>query len=159
MTPAQRAVAGILAAAAVAIPVIATYEGSEPVGYPDPGVGVALPTACTGHTGGVVIGRRYTEAQCSAWLAEDAVKHGLDIGACLPASLPIDTHAAFISFGFNVGAAKFCSSTLSRKARAGDLAGACAELSKWTYAGGRQLTGLVRRRKAERALCERGLTP
>jgi hypothetical protein len=32
--------------------------------------------------------------------------------------------------------------------------GACAELSRWTYAGGKQLPGLVRRRAAERQLCE-----
>lgn len=33
----------------------------------------------------------------------------------------------------------------------GDLA---AELSRWVYAGGRKLQGLVKRRAAERAMCE-----
>jgi lysozyme len=148
-------VAAILAATAVAVPTIAEFEGFVPVGYRDP---VGIPTSCMGHTGpDAVLGRRYTDQECAAQLTADAVKHGLDIAPCLPAELPVETRAAFISFGFNVGAAKFCASTLSRKARAGDLAGACAELSRWTKAGGRELPGLVRRRAAERAMCERGL--
>jgi lysozyme len=105
----------------------------------------------------VVIGKAYTDEQCAADLAQDAVRHGMDIAPCLPAELPVETRAAFISFAFNIGAAKFCGSTASRKARAGDLAGACAELSRWVYAGGKQLPGLVRRRAAERRLCEQGL--
>ena len=30
-----------------------------------------------------------------------------------------------------------CTESLARKANAGDMAGACAELSRWTRAGGR----------------------
>jgi GH24 family phage-related lysozyme (muramidase) len=45
----------------------------------------------------------------------------------------------------------------ARKANAGDMPGACAELSRWTRAGGNELPGLVKRRAAERELCERGL--
>lgn len=150
-------VAGVLIAAAAAVPLIAEFEGWESVGYRDP---VGISTSCVGHTGSdAIVGRRYTDQECAAQLAEDAVKHGVEIGPCLPAELPMETRAAFTSFAFNVGSGAFCRSTLSRKARAGDLAGACAELSKWTFAGGKQLPGLVRRRKAERALCEKGLKP
>lgn len=148
-------VAAILAATAVAVPTIAEFEGFVPVGYSDP---IGKTTSCLGHTGpDAVLGRRYSDQECAAQLTADAVKHGLDIAPCLPAELPVETRAAFISFGFNVGAAKFCGSTLSRKARAGDLRGACAELSRWTRAGGKELPGLVKRRKAERQLCEEGL--
>jgi lysozyme len=157
MTPAQR-VAAVLAAAAVAVPTIAVYEGYVPYGYADPGpLGVKLPTACYGSTKGIVLGKKYTAQQCADMLAADAVTHGLEIAPCLPDNLPIETRAAFTSFGFNVGTAAFCKSTLSRKALAGDLRGACAELSKWTKSAGREMRGLVRRRAAERELCERGL--
>lgn len=152
------AVAGVLAAAAAAVPLLSEFEGYVPVGYPDPALGVKLPTACYGATKNIVIGKRYTDEQCAAMLAEDAVRHGLEIAPCLPADLPIETRAAFTSFGFNVGANALCKSTLAVKARAGDLKGACAELSRWTKAGGKELPGLVRRRKAERDLCEQGLT-
>ena len=154
-------VAGVLSAAALAVPLLAEFEGYVPVGYPDPALGVKLPTACYGATRNVVIGRRYSEAECASMLAEDAVRHGLEIAPCLPAELPIETRAAFTSFGFNVGTGGFCKSTLSRKALAGDLAGACAELSKWNKARVNGtltvMRGLYNRRKAERALCEKGL--
>jgi lysozyme len=54
----------------------------------------------------------------------------------------------------NVGSDAACKSTLMRKLNMGDLAGACSELSRWTMAGGKVYPGLVRRRAAERALCE-----
>ena len=44
-----------------------------------------------------------------------------------------------------------------RKANAGNIEGACAELSRWTYASGKQLPGLVKCRSAPRQLCEAGL--
>lgn len=152
------ALAATLAASSIAVPMIAEREGFVPVGYPDPGpLGVKLPTACFGATKGIVLGKRYTEQECAQMLADDVVRHGLDIAPCLPPTLPLETRAAFISFGYNVGSGAFCASTLSRKARAGDLAGACNELLRWTKAGGRELPGLVKRRKAERELCMRGL--
>lgn len=155
MTPAQR-VAAVLAAAAVAVPTIAVWEGSKNVGYADRLAG-NLPTACFGATKGIVVGKRYTDEQCMAMLAQDAVSHGLEISHCLPDELPVRTRAAFTSFAYNVGTGAFCRSTLSRKARAGDLQGACRELDKWVYAGGKRVQGLANRRKAERQLCESGL--
>ena len=73
---------------------------------------------------------------------------------CIKRPMTDGQKAAFLSFAFNVGNRAFCDSTLARKANAGDMAGACAELSRWTYAGGKQLPGLVRRRATERAVCE-----
>lgn len=148
---AAAAVAGALAA----LPLLDEFEGVVKVGYRDP---VGIVTSCVGHTGpDAILGRKYTDQECAAQLAQDAVKHGLEIAPCLPDHLPAETRAAFTSFAFNVGSAALCKSTLAAKARTGDLKGACAELSRWTRAGGRELPGLVRRRKAERELCERGL--
>lgn len=155
MSPATR-VAAVLAAAAVAVPTIAVWEGSRNVGYADRLAG-NLPTACFGATKGIVVGKRYTDDQCMAMLAQDAVSHGLEISHCLPDELPVRTRAAFTSFAYNVGTGAFCRSTLSRKARAGDLQGACRELDKWVYAGGKRVQGLANRRQAERKLCESGL--
>lgn len=151
-------VAAVMAAGALAVPLIAEFEGFAPVGYPDPALGVKLPTACYGATAGIVIGKRYTEQECANMLAADAVAHGLQIAPCLPAELPIETRAAFTSFGFNVGTTAFCRSTLAAKARAGDLAGACAELARWVNAAGKPMAGLIRRRQAERKLCMEGLS-
>ncbi|HEX9807232.1 MAG TPA: glycoside hydrolase family protein [Alteraurantiacibacter sp.] len=42
--------------------------------------------------------------------------------------------------------------TLTRKHKAGDLAGAAREFARWNKAGGRELKGLTRRRAAEAQL-------
>ena len=59
---------------------------------------------------------------------------------------------ALSCFIFNIGAKKFRGSTLLRKLNDGDYKGAADELLRWTKAGGRELSGLVKRRKAERSL-------
>jgi lysozyme len=155
MTPAQK-ISAVFAAAAIAAPGVVRFEGWATDAYNDP-VGIA--TACAGVTADVVRGRAYSEGECVAMTAAAIALHGARIVPCLADELPPPrTFAAFISFAYNVGEGAFCRSTLARKARAGDLAGACAELPRWIYAGGRQLPGLVTRRAAERALCESGLS-
>lgn len=157
MTPAQRASLAITAAlsgAAVATPLVIKWEGWETRDYADI-IGVA--TACGGVTQGAKVGTIRSDAECQSKTAQALVQHAIAIGPCLPEQLPAKTRGAFVSFAYNVGVANFCGSTLSRKARGGDLAGACAELSRWTFAGGRKVRGLERRRADERAWCEEGL--
>lgn len=142
------------AAAALVVSTVAVHEGTVLRTYRDP---IGIVTACTGHTGPeLAMGQTFTRAQCEAILHQDLAKHADALG-CIRQPLTDGQSAAFVSFAFNVGNGAFCGSTLARKANAGDMAGACAELSRWTYAGGKQLPGLVRRRAAERQLCERGL--
>jgi lysozyme len=62
--------------------------------------------------------------------------------------------AAITDFAFNLGLTRLKASTLRRRLRAGDLAGAAAELRKWVRGGGRVLSGLVLRREAEAALLQ-----
>lgn len=151
-----KAVAAVLAAAAMAVPLIAKFEGFVPVGYRDPAPG-AYETICYGHMQPGVFGKRASDQECADLLAADAVKHGLEIDRCITVPVPLPSRAAFTSFAFNAGSRNFCTSTMARKLNAGDLAGACAELSRWTRAGTKTLPGLVRRRAEERALCERGV--
>lgn len=141
--------AGVGAAAlALAAPVVMHYEGLRTKPYLDP---VGIPTVCYGETH--VQMRQYTVAECQAMLLESMAHHGAQIAPCMPETLPDHTKAAALSFAYNVGARAFCGSTFARKLKAGDPL-ACAELSRWTYAGGKELPGLVKRRAAERAMCE-----
>jgi lysozyme len=152
----QNKAAIIAACCAIAAPMVIAAEGWVKVGYRDP---IGIVTSCVGHTGaGAELGRHYSDEECKAQLQADLARHAQEIDACIKVDLPLKSRAAFTSFAFNVGAAAFCSSTLDRKLNAGDLVGACAELSRWTKAAGRVLPGLVTRRKTERALCEAGLT-
>ena len=141
-------------AAALAVPLVQHFEGTVFSTYRDP---VGIITACTGHTGSELkMGQTYTREQCEEMLYKDLAKHA-DALSCVRVPLTDGQRAAFLSFAFNVGDDAFCRSTLVRKANVGDINGACAELSRWTYASGKQLPGLVRRRAAERQLCEQGL--
>lgn len=144
--------------------IIPKWEGKRNVGYADRLAG-NLPTACYGNTSKAVVGKYYTDAACDALLTDDAVRHGLEIARCLPQTLPLETRAAFTSIGFNIGSSAFCRSSMSKRAKAGNLPGACAAISLYTYAGGKDCKdpknrcgGLPARRAEERALCEGGLT-
>lgn len=157
-TSAQKAglgIAGVFAACALAAPALVSNEGWRLKTYTDP---VRINTVCAGVTGpNVIASKTYSELDCQALTAEAALKIANAIRPCEPEGLSVETQAAFIRFSYNAGPHAFCSSSISRKARSGDLAGACAGLSAWVFAGGRKLPGLVTRRAEERAQCERGL--
>jgi lysozyme len=146
------------AAVALATPLIMAWEGDGGrIGYLDV---VRVPTACWGHTGsGVIVGRRYSSAECAAFLDGDLRAHADGVARCLSVDAPPPTLAAFVSFSFNVGVDGFCRSGVRRAANAGDLRAACAGLSRWVYAGRppRRIRGLVNRRAAEQRLCEQGI--
>ena len=133
--------------------VVAYFEGYRPVAYLDP---VSIPTICYGHTATARIGQTKTQAECDELLKSDLGEALEAVDRQLPNAPPL-VRAAFGSFVYNVGAGAFNRSTLLRKAMAGDWVGACNELTRWVYAGGRQLPGLVARRQAERELCLSGL--
>jgi lysozyme len=149
----KKPLAALVGSAALAIlaVVVPQFEGTVYHGYRDP---IGIVTACTGNTDQAVMGKTYTKAECDQILEGDLVKHAEGVDACVPLE-PLTTgqRAAAVSFAFNVGVTQFCKSTFARKLRAKDPT-ACAELSKWVYAGGRELPGLVKRRKAERDICE-----
>lgn len=146
---------GIVGASCAALVLVCVqhFEGRRLEVYPDP---VGIPTVCDGVTGpGVQIGQApRTDAQCDQLLVDNLVRTDAGVQGCIHRPMVDGQRAAFDSFAYNVGVAKFCASTMARKFNAGDAAGACAELSRWVYAGPNVLPGLVKRRAAERALCE-----
>lgn len=138
---------------ALVVPFVILSEGSIFKTYKDP---IGIVTACNGHTGPELkMGQTFTPDQCKQMLETDLLKHADDL-ACITKPMTDGQKAAFLSFAFNVGGDKFCKSTLAKKANAGDMAGACNELMRWTMAGGKELPGLVKRREGERAMCLRG---
>lgn len=141
----------------------ASWEGRRLVAYQDSG---KVWTICDGKTKGVYPGMRATNAQCDAWLREDLLSHEARLLACAPEMLkvPAKTYIAINDWAFNVGTGAACSSTLIRKIKAGDIRGACDQLSRWVYVKGVVINGLANRRingspgrMSERALCLAGL--
>lgn len=59
---------------------------------------------------------------------------------------------ALHSFIFNVGTGAFRTSTMLRKLRAGDTESAAEEFGRWVYDDGKVISGLIRRRVAEKLL-------
>ncbi|WP_454844906.1 lysozyme [Ralstonia thomasii] len=144
------AIVGIAAAAGL-LSLTPSFEGTVYQTYRDP---VGVLTYCTGATENAQWGKSYSPAECRAQLDRDLSRHAEGVMACIKTPLTTGQKIAFVDLAYNVGVGAVCNSTLARKANAGDMAGACAELSKWTRAGGQVLPGLVRRRAAERELCE-----
>lgn len=131
-------------------------EGLRFKTYRDP---VGIPTVCYGHTGpDVRMGQVYTQEQCDSILIQDIRKHqpvflpGNPRNCIRNAPITLNQRDALTDFTINVGTSKFCHSTLAKKLAARDYRGAANEFPKWTYAGKRQLPGLVTRRAAEQEL-------
>ncbi len=59
---------------------------------------------------------------------------------------------AVVSFSFNAGLGNYQRSTIRMKNNRGDFEGAADAFMAWTKGGGRELPGLAKRRKDERAL-------
>jgi len=110
-------------------------------------------TICYGHTRGVRQGMRATQAQCDAWLVEDLMAAAAEVERCITHPLTANQAGALIDAVFNIGPSVVCGSTLQRRANAGDMRSACAELDRWVYSHGVRYRGLERRRAAERSIC------
>ena len=119
-----------------------------------------------GHTGSdVTEGMIITEEEAENLLKKDLKKIESELNYCLEhdnITLNQNQFDACISFIFNLGFSAFIFSTLYKKLKAGDYAGASAEFPKWIYitktdpeTGERfkiKLKGLETRRKAEHEL-------
>jgi lysozyme len=155
MTPITKSVLRYAAGSlAMATALVSHFEGRSLVAYIDP---VGIPTICYGSTAGVKLGQTKTPEECTALLAGELGQACASVDKLVRVQLPPARRAALCSFVYNAGANAFATSTMLRKLNAGDTRGACAQLDRWVYAGGKQLGGLVKRRQAERELCEVGL--
>ncbi|WP_338444927.1 lysozyme [Pelagerythrobacter marensis] len=151
------------------IALIKRFEGCERLrkdglveAYPDPasslartGAGSGAPwTIGWGATGpGIGPGTVWTQEECDARLVRDVGRHAAEVAAAIgDAPTTQGQFDALVSFHYNTGA--IARATLTRKHVAGDHDGAAREFARWNRAGGRVLTGLVRRRAAEARLYE-----
>ncbi|MFK7967919.1 MAG: lysozyme [Rickettsiaceae bacterium] len=85
-------------------------------------------------------------------LANDLCKVERSVLKYINAEINDDQFAALVSFTFNVGAAALQRSVLRQKINYGHYDDGAKEFLKWVYAGGRKITGLVRRRRLESEL-------
>ena len=117
-------------------------------------VGKGMPlTVCNGVTGPqVVAGRYYTKTDCMRLelpmylAAEAAAKRMFRYWN----TYNVWVQASLIDMIYNLGESALVAKTITRKANAGDLAGACNEMPRWVYGTVKgvstKLPGLVPRR-------------
>lgn len=149
----------IAIAAALATAIAVPAEGLRQYAYRD---ATGLPTICFGSTAGVKMGDFRTVPECKALLTKE-MGHVIEtVDRCRP-GLPPEVLAAFSDAAYNLGEHIACDSNRSTAARmlaAGDIAGACNQLPRWSKAKIAgvlvDLPGLVKRRELERQLCLQG---
>jgi lysozyme len=118
------------------------------------------PTIGWGHTAGVKLGDTCTLEQAEAWLRQDVANAERLVRRGVKVPLTQWEYDALTSFVFNMRQEKWNEQdcTLLRKLNTGDYLGPVKEFLRWTKAIDPStkklvsLGGLVRRRKAERAL-------
>lgn len=147
-----RTVIGALALSASALVGIAQWEDYRGEAYTP--VKGDVPTIGFGTTSGVKRGDTITPPRALVRLLADADQYASAVKRCAPVPMRQHEFDAYVSLAYNIGPNAFCTSTLARKLNAGDYSGACREIDKWVYFKGRKLSGLVKRRAHERAMCE-----
>jgi len=140
------------------------FESLKLVAYKDPGSKNGLPiTNGWGTTVGedgkpIPLGEVWTKEKADRLYARDLAKFEDGVNRLLGGA-PTTQHQfdALVSLAYNIGldedadtiAEGLGDSSLLRKHKAGDYAGAKAGFAAWRFNDGRELRGLVRRRKAE----------
>lgn len=135
------------------VDVIKHYEGFRSYAYLCP---AKVWTIGYGHTEGVKKGMTITESEAEKLLFKDLVIYENIVKKYVKVPLTQYQFDALVSFVYNLGEGNFKSSTLLKKLNAGDFNAVPSQFLRWTYAGGVELPGLVKRRKTEAKLFESG---
>ncbi|NKD88763.1 lysozyme [Haematospirillum sp. 15-248] len=150
-------VAGGAGAMAIALPYIASHEGTRLSAYQD---AARVWTICSGHTRDVAPGQTAAPETCRSLLQADVAESLEAVERFISVPLPESALAALASFCFNVGQEACRKSTAFRKINEGDRAGGCHDLRRWVFVGKKDCRdpanncrGLVHRREQEVALC------
>lgn len=131
------------------IALIKSFESLRLRAYQDQ---VGVWTIGYGSTAGVQPGMIITEDQADQMLRADLSEAEAAVSKWVTATLSENEFSALVSFTFNLGAGSLQSSSLRKMLNAGNRKGAADQFLVWDRAGGKEVDGLERRRKAERAL-------
>lgn len=128
------------------IDLIKRNEGLRLKAYRCPG---GVWTIGYGHTSGVKDGDVITKEQAEELLKKDIKEIEYKLNS-LNLNLTQNQFDALVSFIFNVGWSNFKSSTLLKKIRINpDDPSIRYEFSRWVFANGKKLNGLIKRRNEE----------
>lgn len=146
----QKAVGGA-GLAALLVTAVATFEGKRDDPYQDL---IGKWTVCYGETN--VPMKHYTDAQCRDMLAGSLAQYVDEVRRVDP-DLTGPQLVAATSLEYNIGAGAYARSSVARDFRTGHTRDACNAFVRFSYAGGRQIAGLLKRREDERKICLTGV--
>src|SRR5574338_202601 len=131
------------------------FEGLRTKAYLD---SVGIPTIGYGHTKGVKLGMMITETKAEELLKKDLEYFENKVLDLVKVNLLQNQFDALVSFTFNLSEGSLKKSTLLKKLnntvffREEELESIADEFLKWNKAGGKVLTGLTKRRIAEKMM-------
>jgi lysozyme len=100
----------------------------------------------------VKAGLKITTDEADQFLEEDLKVFEDVVNNSVSIEITQNQFDALVCFVYNVGSGNFKKSTLLKLVNSGDLSEAADQFLRWNKAGGKVLSGLTRRRKAEREL-------
>ena len=129
------------------------FEGFRLLAYQDGG---GVWTIGYGHTGPEVVkGLRWTKVQIEDQLRKDLLLFCDGVSKLITVPLTANQFSALVCFAFNVGLEALRKSTLLKLLNNGATAAASEEFLRWCKDNGKVVAGLLRRRKAEKALFDK----
>ncbi len=138
-----------------AIDLIKEFEGFEGKAYRDP-VGIWTIGYGTTKAAGVGVdprdGMTITQDDAERYLQLAVQKFAAKIEDLIDVPVTDNQFGALVSLAYNIGPSALAKSTVMKRLNAGDYQGAADAFAMWNKAGGKVLTGLTRRRAAEREL-------
>jgi lysozyme len=127
-----------------------SFEGLRLTAYQD---SAGVWTIGYGHTGPEVHrGQCIREIEAEALLRADLTSAVRTVRKAVSVDLTQHEFDALVDFCFNVGRGSFLGSSLLRYVNQGGFDSAVVQFGLWVHAGGKVVSGLVRRRAAEAAL-------
>ena len=146
----QGAIGGA-SAAAMLVAVMASFEGRRDDPYQDL---IGKWTVCYGETN--VAMRHYSPAECKDMLAGSLTQYVVEVRKVNP-DLAGPQLVAATSLEYNIGVGAYRRSSVARLFNAHRDRDACNAFVRYSFAGGHQVPGLLRRREDERRICLTGV--
>ena len=128
---------------------IKKYEGLKLSAYKCP---AGVWTIGYGHTAGVFAGQKITQKQADEIFDKDIKQFEKIVLELCKVPLKQGQFDALVSFVYNVGKTAFVNSTLLKLLNQKKYTAAANQFTRWVYANGKKLQGLVKRREEEKEL-------
>ena len=131
------------------IELIKKFEGCVLKAYKCP---AGVWTIGYGHTSGVKEGQTITKKEAEVFLKQDLLTFETYVSNLVTVAINQNQFDALVSFCYNLGPGNLKSSTLLKLINTKNFNAAAKQFDRWVYAGGKKLSGLVKRRAAEKTL-------